>query len=72
MCHDSQGRFVGLVEKFIKLLFIIIFQHYEYSWHTIFQFTREYKCTSLLKAASSNSKCVYTEREKRLLSELMT
>lgn len=53
--HDLQGRFVELVKKRIKLLFIIIVQHYEYTWRAIFQFTREYKCTSLLKEASSNS-----------------
>jgi len=69
--HDLQGRFVELVKKRIKLLFIIIVQHYEYTWRAIFQFTREYKCTSLLKEASSNSKSVFVQREKRL-RELMT
>lgn len=61
--HDFQGRFVELVKKFIRFLFIIIVQHYEYTRHTIFQFTREYKCTSLLKEASSNSKSVFVQRE---------
>lgn len=36
----------------------------------MFPFTREYNCTSLLKETSSNSECVFAQREKESVKQI--